>query len=370
MDPRARLLSLLPIGLGEELLPGVRLIAASTELGLRLTFSDGADRTIEVELQPIEDGGAHAARSARFLLGYRAGAAIEPAAGKALCEAVARAIAPREGAAPDEPVDAPRIREVEVDRLLEPAAGFYTLSPYVGCLIGCRFCYAQSRLTGLRRFAGLSPAPWGSWVDVRINAPAVLARELASLPPRPIKFCPIVSDPYHAIEARRQLTRRCLEVIAAAPTPPPTLLLTRSALVVRDLDVLARLPRAWIGMSVPTVDDAVRAHFEPRAASIGERLTTLRALRAAGVRCIAVAQPMLPGDVDALADALAASVDSVSLDVLRGEEGAVGLFDDPRFAMARTGAWQAERAEALRAALTARGVPVWVGELPPDIAAG
>jgi DNA repair photolyase len=263
------------------------------------------------------------------------------------------------------------VREVTITHLLEPSgsasARFYTCSPYVGCLIGCRFCYAQSRLAPLRAATGLPPAPWGSWVDVRVNAAEVLADELARLPARPIKFCPIVSDPYHAIEASRGVTRACLAAIAAAAAAPPVLLLTRAALVTRDVDLLAALPWAGVGVSLPTVDDDVRAHFEPRAASIPARLAALATLRAAGVRTIAVVQPMLPGPLDALADALAAHVASVSLDVLRGEEQAGLLFDDARFAVARTDDWQRARAAALAAALAARGVPVWAGELPPDL---
>lgn len=366
MDLRARLLSLLPIAVGDELAPGVRLTGASTELGLRLSF-DAHGRAFQVELQPAATGGKHAARTAAFLLGYRAVDGAASTDGKALCEAVARAIAPREDAVlADAPaLDARKLREVEVEHLLEDAGGFYTLSPYVGCLIGCRFCYAQSRLDGARRFAGLPLAPWGSWVDARVNAPAVLARELARLPRKPIKFCPIVSDPYHAIEERLRLTRACLEVVAAVDWP--VLLVTRAALVARDADLLAGFTDAWVGMSVPTVDDTVRAHFEPRAASVAERLATLRRLRARGVHTIAIAQPMLPGPVDALADALAAVVESVSVDRLRGEEGAGALFDDARFAEARGDAWQTARLAGLRAALAARGVTVWDGELPPAL---
>jgi hypothetical protein len=186
---------------------------------------------------------------------------------------------PARGRAGGRAADAPRVREVTVDHLLElagpPAARFYTCSPYVGCLIGCRFCYAQERLAAGRAAAGLPMAPWGSWVDVRVNAAAVLADELARLPRYPIKFCPIVSDPYHAIEARLGLTRACLAAIAAAAAPPPVLLLTRAALVTRDLDLLAALPWAGVGVSLPTIDDDVRAHFEPRAAPIAARLATL-----------------------------------------------------------------------------------------------
>ena len=371
---RARLVALLePLAIGDDLLPGVRLVDASTELGLRLTFA--VDRgELHVEVAPAAAHARHAARSAHLTFAYRGHA--PSAQGQAVCVEIARRVAGRDAAfvaalATDGDPAAPRVRSVIVDRVLEPAgspdARFYTCSPYVGCLIGCRFCYAQSRLAPLRAATGLPSVPWGSWVDVRENAAAVLADELTRLPRAPIKFCPIVSDPYHAVEARLGLTRACLLAIAAAPAPPPVLLLTRSALVTRDLDVLAALPWAGVGVSLPTVDDAVRAHFEPRAASVPERLAALTALAAAGVRTIAVVQPMLPGPVDELADALAAHAGSVSLDVLHGEENAGPLFDHHPEARAAT--WQAERRAALVAALAARGVPVWSGELPPDLPA-
>lgn len=362
-----------PLKPGDSL-RGARLSHASTELGLRLTFEREGGR-VHVEVFPDEDGRRHAARSARLLFAYRLGrghGAVDPAEGKALCEAVAalarenearvlEALSAREGGE-----EGARVREVTGGTLLEPAgpadAPHYTLSPYVGCLIGCRFCYAQDRVGLARRLRGLPPAPWGSYVDARVDAPERLREELATRPALPIKLCPIVSDPYHAIEAKLRLTRGCLEVLREAP-PRPVLVLTRARLIERDADVLADLPGARAGFSVPTADDAVRAFFEPRAASVEARFEVLRGLRARGVRTFAVVQPMLPGSIEALADALAESVESVSLDVLRGEEDAGPLFD--AYPEARDEGWQAAQLEALRAGLEARGVAVWTGELPP-----
>ena len=218
--------------------------------------------------------------------------------------------------------------------------------------------------------SGLPDTPWGAFVDARVDAPEQLALEVAALDRvdgarLPIKFCPIVSDPYQAIEAKLRLSERCLEVLAAAP-PRRVLVLTRSALIARDAALLARLPDARAGVSLPTIDDAVRRHFEPRAARIDERLGTLRTLRAAGVHTFAVVQPMLPGDVHALADAIAAACDAASLDVLRGEEGATADFDDPRYAFSRDERWQRERLDTLRDALLARGVALFDDELPSD----
>ncbi len=383
MDLRARLLELLaPWQIGDTPLPGVQLEDASTELGLRLRFGVEGER-LWVDVTPIADARRHASRSAAFAFGYRTEggrSAIDPQLGLRLCEAIARRCAANEVAvlaalrSTGERAEDARIREVEVTTLLESAGPasqpFYTLSPYVGCVIGCKFCYAQSSVGSVRRLIGSPEAPWGSYVDIRRNAPQVLARELAE-PTRevlPIKFCPVVSDPYQAVEGRARITRACLEVIAAAGRPWPTLLLTRSALILEDRERIAGLARAWVGVSLPTVDEQVRRHFEPRGATVAERLEILRCFRGLGVRTLAVVQPLLAGSIEAHADALAGCVDSVSIDVLRGVEGAGELFDDPRHRASATDEWQLERACALRDALGARGVPVWRGELPPELA--
>jgi DNA repair photolyase len=383
VDLRSELLALLaPLGIGDAIVPGARLVDASTELGLRFLIACDDGREIEIEVDPIDEGRAHAARSRHFAFGYRLGdrgAPVEAASGRSLSEAIAARARPNEdavlarlrlGAA--ETIDAgTRIREVRGERLLErggsPAERYWTLSPYVGCLIGCRFCYAPSRLDPIRRLEGRAAAPWGSWVDVRVDAPEVLARELVSLPARPIKLCPIVSDPYHAIEKRYRVTRRCLDVLAAAE-PRGVLVLTRSASIVEDAERIAAIPLSWAGVSLPTIDDEVRAHFEPRAATIEERLAALRAVRKAGARTFAIVQPLLPGDVTELADALADTVESVRIDVLHGTFGAAADFADPRFAEANDARWQEARADELAVALRARGVAIWPGELPLELA--
>ena len=382
VDLRARLLELLaPWQIGDEPVPGVQLEDASTELGLRLRFRVAGER-VWVDVTPIADARRHAARSAAFAFGYRTEggrSSIDAKLGLRLCEAIARRSAANEdivlAALRGTGERDARIRAVQVTSLLEQAGPasqpFYTLSPYVGCVIGCKFCYAQSSVGSVRRLTGAAEAPWGSYVDVRRNAPQVLARELAE--PRrvvsPIKFCPVVSDPYQAIESTARITRGCLEVIAAADRTWPTLLLTRSASILEDRERIAGLARAWVGVSLPTVDDEVRRHFEPRGATIAGRLAVLRSFRGLGVRTLAVVQPLLAGSLAAHADALAECADSVSIDVLRGLGGAGSLFDDPRYATSATDGWQLARAHALVEALGARGVPVWRGELPPELIA-
>ncbi|MFT3769672.1 MAG: hypothetical protein QM820_29905 [Minicystis sp.] len=383
MDFRAHLLDLLaPLRPGDDLVPGARLLGASTEVGFWLLF-DVRGVEVSVEVAP-RGAGKSAVQTARHGISYRSEGGrnpIDPRVGLLLCRAVAERVARNEDrvaealarATPEAPGTSARVREIRVESLLELAGHgaerFYKLSTYAGCLIGCRYCYAQTPLTVLRRMEALPEVPWGSYVDVRVNAAEVLAAELERLPPAPIKFCPILSDPYQAVEARYGATRACLEVIRDARAVWPALVLTRSKLVTRDADLFASLPAVWAGASIPTIDDETRRHFEPRAASIPERLEALRILRAAGARTFAVVQPLLTGSVEALADALAATVSSVSIDVLRGEEQAGADFDDPRHTAARSEPWQRARAAELAEALVARGVAIWPGEFPPELLA-
>jgi DNA repair photolyase len=386
IDPRALLLALVaPAGPGTTLAEGITLVGVSAELGLRWTLEVDGER-VHVEAAPADLGRPHAVATKRLHLGYRLppaqrGVRAAEQRGLRACRAIASAVARNEdavlaplagpgaasGAATHGEPSAGRIRERRGGELLELGGTghrrFYTLSPYVGCLVGCRFCYAQSRLAIARRFAGLPEVPWGSWVDVRIDAPETLARETTTHEPLPVKLCPIVSDPYQAVEARYGVVRKCLEVLRDAGWHR-VLVLTRATLIRRDADVLAAMTGAIAGVSLPTCDDRVRAHFEPRAASVAERLETLRRLREAGVSTLAVVQPMLPGDPVALADAIAESCDHASLDVLHGEEGAGSDFD--AYPEARSDAWQRERKDTLTRLLVQRGVALFRDELPDE----
>lgn len=380
VDLRDALFALVePLAPGDALAPGALLAGATAETGMRLVFDlDG--ELLDILVAPADSGSPSAAASSRLLFAYVARGPSGRARGKELCEAVAeraqrneervlRALADGVMASPP----ASRVRAVRVSRLLEEAQDgprrFHTLSPYVGCLIGCRFCYAQSHVAIARRFEGLPEVPWGSYVDVRVNAAEALAEELVAEDVHIVKLCPIVSDPYQAVEERHGVTRACLETIAAARRRVEVIVLTRATLIERDAALLGQM-RAHAGMSLPTVDDEARAHFEPRSAPVAARLATLEVLRRAGARTFAVVQPLLPGPIDALADALAARCESVRIGVLEGTFAAAEDFRAPRYVHAATGAWQESRARALAEALSARGVALWSGELPPTIGDG
>jgi hypothetical protein len=211
MDLRTRLLSLIaPLQLGEECaVPGLsgpspRLEGVSTEVGLWLSFSLSPGE-VQIEIAPLGEG-RFAARTARHAISYRVEGGrnpVDPGRALGLCRALAERVARNEERVAQLPVEpapeGPRVREVRVASVLEPAGHgaerFYKLSPYAGCLIGCRYCYAQTPMSTVRRLEQLPEMAWGSYVDVRINTAEVLAEELEQLEPRPIKFCPILSDP-------------------------------------------------------------------------------------------------------------------------------------------------------------------------------
>ncbi len=368
-----------PWRLGEPLdcagVPRHILRSVGTAGGLSLWLA-GPHGDVRVDVYPLEATGADrpqraAAHTTLLGLSYRGLDTMPPALGKRLCEAVAVRIGQHEStviSALQRHHGDTRIRSVRGGPLLTRMGhgfeAFYGLDPYIGCLIGCRFCYAQGRAQAWRRLLGLRDARWGSWVDVREDAPAVLAAELDTLPPLPIKLSPLVTDPYQAIERQRRITRQCLEVLVARPAPPPVIVLTRSEVVLDDLALLRALPEVWVGMSIPGLDDAVRQRLEPGAATIQQRLETLATLRDAGVRTFVVIQPVLPGDPQRLAAAVAAVVNSATVDTLHGSYGAASEFAVGDLADAAAPDWQRQQHAAVVAALEANGVDVWRGELP------
>ena len=350
------------------------LILVGGGVGAGTAGGGTADGNITVEVAPRGSSRPAVAQTVGFSLSYRARGDLEPRLGEAACRAVAAAVERSEAAflATINDADLGDGRGVTLRsggpllvRVDAEGGSFDALSPYAGCSIGCGFCYASERAGAWWKLRTNSDAPWGSWIEARVDAAEVLRAELVGRERRPIKFTPIASDPWVGVERRLRITRACLEVLAAAEPPVIVVALTRSARVLDDLDVLAAVPGMRVGVSLPTVDDAVRAHFEPRAATVSERLTILERLRDAGVGTFAVVQPMMPGPLDALADAIAARATSASLDVLHGVYGAAGDFVG-EYADVPTPAWQQARIEATAEALRRRGVAIWGGELPPE----
>ena len=170
----------------------------------------------------------------------------------------------------------------------------YSVNPYRGCVHGCAYCYARPTHQYLGYGAGTD---FDRKIVVKVNAPELLRREIS----RPgwerdtINFSG-VTDCYQALEASYRLTRGCLEVTSEAGVPIGVI--TKSALVRRDLDLLGDMARRGLArafVSIPFLDDAVGRRIEPWASSVADRFETLRLLRAAGVPAGIGIAPVIPG---------------------------------------------------------------------------
>lgn len=198
------------------------------------------------------------------------------------------------------------IKEVQAKSILSPSKIYpYVINPYTGCQHNCSYCYARF----MKRFTGHSE-PWGQFVDVKVNAPELLTKNIARKKPERV-WVSGVCDPYQPLEGKYRLTRQCLEILAQNNWP--VTIQTRSPLVLRDLAILQRGKDFEVGFSIPTLDDHIRSLFEPAAPPIEARIKALEALHQAGIRTFVMIAPMLPGAED-LAEDLAGKVDSVILD--------------------------------------------------------
>jgi DNA repair photolyase len=194
----------------------------------------------------------------------------------------------------------------------------YVINPYVGCEHGCRYCYAAF----MKRFTG-HLEPWGGFVDVKVNGPAALRRQLRRARPGKVLLSS-VTDPYQPLEKKYGLTRSSLEALLDVQFP--VTVLTRSPLCLRDIDLFKRFERISVGFSVGTHDEAMRRLLEPHSPSIRSRLGALAALHGEGIPTWVFIGPMLPLDPAALVKGLLGAVDEVFIDRLNYPNKVVSLY--------------------------------------------
>ncbi len=173
-----------------------------------------------------------------------------------------------------------------------------SINPYRGCEHGCIYCFARPT----HAYLGLSPGlDFESKLFVKPEAAKLLERELADpkYSPRTIAIG-TNTDPYQPIEKQYQIMRRILEVLERFGHPVG--IVTKSALVLRDLDILARMAKrnlAKVALSVTTLDPKLARVMEPRAATPARRLEALRQLTEAGVPTAVMVAPVIPAINDA-----------------------------------------------------------------------
>lgn len=185
-----------------------------------------------------------------------------------------------------------------------------SINPYRGCEHGCIYCFARPTHSYMGLSAGLD---FESRLFAKPDAPALLERELAK-PGYKARTMAIGTntDPYQPIEKEWRIMRRILEVLEAHNHPVG--IVTKSALVLRDADILGRMAErglAKVAVSVTTLDRKLARSMEPRAATPARRLETMRALANAGIPVSAMIAPVIPGlndhEMERILDSVAAA---------------------------------------------------------------
>lgn len=211
-----------------------------------------------------------------------------------------------------------QIREIQSRSILTPQkAGSlsghydYSLNPYAGCAFACSYCYVPSFPN-----ADHQPGDWGGWINAKVNAPELVARDRLKVFGSRIFFSS-ATDPYQYAELKYRLSRRCLEQLLKYQ-PAKLTMHTRSHLILQDIDLLKAFgDKLEIGVSITTDRDSIRKEFEPNAPGLKRRIELLKTLKENNINVFASLAPLLPCDPDRLISLLKPLVSRAWTDSMR-----------------------------------------------------
>ena len=169
----------------------------------------------------------------------------------------------------------------------------YVINPYTGCRFGCTYCYASF----MGRYVGKEIGDWGEYVYIKKDAAELLKKDLSTLKDKGKDksiFLSSVTDPYQGLEAKHKLTRACLQVLLDFGFAGLLSILTKSDLVLRDIDLLKKFKYVEVGLTVTSTDDEISKYFEKYAPAASKRLKALKDLNEVGVNTYAFVGPLLP----------------------------------------------------------------------------
>jgi DNA repair photolyase len=242
-----------------------------------------------------------------------------------------------------------KIQEISVKSVLSKSQVYdYAVNPYRGCSHACRYCYAAF----MKRFTG-HKEPWGEFVDVKVNAPEVLAKEITRKPIGRV-WVSGVCDPYQAAEKKYRLTRKCLAILLGSDWP--VTIQTKSSLVLRDIVILKTSAKVEVGFSIPTAEEKIRRIFEPGASPIKKRINALKSLHANRIKTFAMIAPLLPG-AETLPSQLTGAVDFVLVDRLNYHY-ADRVYRENNIEWAIEDRFFAEKGVELQNGFESEGIPV------------
>jgi DNA repair photolyase len=241
-----------------------------------------------------------------------------------------------------------KIREIKAKNILSKSQVYdYALNPYVGCQHGCVYCYAKF----MKRFTG-HREKWGEFVDIKINAPELLAYEVKRKKVGRV-WISGVCDPYQPLEKRYMITKRCLDILLQNGWP--FTVQTKSPLVLRDIETLKRASNSEVGFTITTADERIRRIFEPGAPPSGKRVEALAKLHSEGIKTFVMVAPILPG-AEGLVGELKGKVKYVILDRLNYHY-ADWAYKRYGIQWAMENGFFSQKGEELRMAFEREGIP-------------
>lgn len=186
------------------------------------------------------------------------------------------------------------INEMSCEKLLSPTSieiADYVINPYRGCVYGCIYCYARKNKAFLKQ-----QKKWGTFVDVKTNALEVLDQEMKKINPTRVLIGSI-TESYQPAENRYRLTRGVIKKLSDKNIP--VTILTKSNLIVRDIDLLSKVADNKICFTINTLDEGDKLVFEPFSSSIKARIKAVRELNEKGINAYVHIGPVFPYITDA-----------------------------------------------------------------------
>ena len=163
----------------------------------------------------------------------------------------------------------------------------FVINQYVGCGHACLYCYANAICKWLWRMKGKKNyGKWGSWVEVRVNAPELVKGKKI----KGLVWMSSISDPYQPIERKLKLTRRILENM---DKNIELAIQTKSNLILRDIDLFKKFKKIEIGLTINGFEGKIKELFEPNSSTHKERVETLKILKENGIKTYAFVSPII-----------------------------------------------------------------------------
>lgn len=262
------------------------------------------------------------------------------------------------------------IKEINVNSIMTRSTlpvGGYSVNPYVGCPHACRYCYASF----MKRFTGHTE-PWGSFLDIKswepIKNPHLYDGKRVVIGS--------VTDGYNPYEKYFRRTRKVLEELQGSSAE--IMICTKSDLVLRDIELLKKFPKATVSWSINTLDENFRTDMD-KASTIASRIEAMRQVYESGIRTVCFISPIFPGitDVKAIIEQVKDFCDLVWLENLNLRGGfkhnimeyivkaypeLLPLYEEI-YDRKRTGYWQALEQDIQQYALQ-HGYPYRINDLP------